>query len=115
MKSLSTRYFLTSSAILTACLMTPQDLSGHADETLQIAMQGVSLHCLVASCIISAQKLGALYSLPAVSYLHLRYLCNRKHATDEETREDVVMHKILSNPDLHLKAHSGHQQVNSMT
>ena len=41
MKSLSTRYFLTSSAILTACPMLPQDLSGHADKILQVVMREV--------------------------------------------------------------------------
>lgn len=39
------------------------------------------------------------------SYLHLWYLCDCEHATDEEAGQDIVMHKVSSHPYFYLNTH----------
>ena len=63
---------------------------------------GGSLHCLKALYAMPSSRLDALYTRALIAYLHLRYLGDCQHAADEEARENIIMHQILSHPDLHL-------------
>ena len=116
MKSLSTRYFFTSRAIFTACHVT---MWHFRCGTKSLSYKGPDLGLYdpcARACRCKMKELEPCLSLHCsrctlhkkiihfceIIYLHLWYLGDCEHAADEEARENVIVHQILSHPDLHL-------------
>lgn len=57
---------------------------------------------LSANKALRITLLAAQETLASWAYLHLWYLCDGQHATDEEAGQHVVVCEIFSHPDLHL-------------